>query len=110
MQRSPLAHTPLKSHRAIRLQCAVIKTLPLLVRHLSERQMEQRPRDTESKQSGFNVKGKSIDVNFQVADVPRATIAVRDLTAMGCEVEFSKNGACILTGGRRWDRGAVSSS
>ena len=44
----------------------------------------------------------SIDVNFQVADVHTPIIAVRDLTARGCEVELSKNGACILTGARRW--------
>ena len=37
--------------------------------------------------------GPSIDVNFQVADVHRLIIAVRGLTATGCEVEFYQKGA-----------------
>ena len=41
-------------------------------------------------------------LNFQVADVHRPMIAVRDLTTMGCEAECSKHGACSQTGGRRW--------
>ena len=38
----------------------------------------------------------------QVADVRRPMTGDRDLTAMGCEVEFSMNGAHIPSGGRRW--------
>ena len=44
--------------------------------------------------------GTSIDVNFQVVVVHRPIIAVRELTAMGCEVEFSRNGTYILKVGR----------
>ena len=46
--------------------------------------------------------GTSIDVNFQVADVHRSVVAVRVLTAIGCDVEFCKSGACFLTVGRHW--------
>ena len=44
--------------------------------------------------------------NFKISRLQMFTdqsfIAVRYLIAMGCDVEFSKSGACILTGGRRW--------
>ena len=46
--------------------------------------------------------GTNIGVHFQVADVHRPMIAVRDLTAMGCNVEFSETGAHNPTAGRRW--------
>ena len=66
----------------------------LLVRLLPERQMEQRSRDTERKQSDRLPRERAtIDVNFQIVDAHRPIIAVRDWAAMGCEDELSKNGA-----------------
>ena len=74
----------------------------LPVRHCSERQMEQRLVDMEGKTIILQRQGPSSNFNFQVQDVRRPIIGDRDLTAMGCEVEFSINGAHIPSGGRRW--------
>ena len=61
--------------------------------------VEQQSRNTKRKQSGFNVKGQALTSISRLQ-----TYTDRSLR----DVEFSKNDARMLTGGRRWQSEEVS--